>query len=469
MKRTLTTATMFTALLALAWPAAAQDTSNGTGPADTTTAVAPDSAGSSSTAAAVPDLKAWEKGRPIVMQYYRPLDSRGVNMFETTKFPGAPYTDFKFDIGAAFASEMQNLSHSNTAVPVMVNGVNTNQLANIGFGLNNPTANLYLNAQLAPGIRVAMTSYLSSRHHNETWVKDGYVQVDESPIDWAPLNRLMQNVTLRVGDMEINYGDAHFRRGDNGEAVYNPFIGNYIMDAFTTQIGAEAYLKSRGLIGMVALTGGELRGTVLTPDQRSLSVINKLGFDRQLNRDLRVRLTGSLYKTDKAMSDTLYGGDRAGSPYFWVLENTQASETTNAFSGTINPGFRNKVTALQMNPFVKYRGLEVFGVLERADGRATAEVTNRTFNQYAVDTVYRFFEAEKIFVGARYNRVNGNLTGIVNDVGANRWEFGAGWFVIPGLLVKAEYVDQKYFGFPVDNIKNGGHFKGTMLAGVVAF
>jgi len=154
MKRTLTTATMFTALLALAGPAIAQDTSSGSGPADATTAVAPDSDGSSD-AAAAPDLKGWAKGRPIVMQYYRPLDSRGVNIFETTKFPGAPYTDFKFDIGAAFASEMQNLSHSNTAIPVMASGVNTNQLANIGFGFNNPTANLYLNAQLAPGIRVA--------------------------------------------------------------------------------------------------------------------------------------------------------------------------------------------------------------------------------------------------------------------------------------------------------------------------
>jgi hypothetical protein len=122
-----------------------------------------------------------------------------------------------------------------------------------------------------------------------------------------------------------------------------------------------------------------------------------------------------------------------------------------------------------MNPFVKYRGLEVFGVLEHADGRTTAELENRTFNQYAVDTVYRFFEDEKLFVGARYNRVDGNLTGIVNNVGANRWEFGAGWFVIPGLLVKGEYVDQKYFGFPTDNIKNGGRFKGTMLEGVVAF
>ena len=81
----------------------------------------------------------------------------------------------------------------------------------------------------------------------------------------------MKIVTLRVGHMEINYGDAHFRRSDNGKAIYNPFIGNYIMDAFTTEIGAEAYLKTKGLIAMVAMTGGELRGTVLTPEQRGLS------------------------------------------------------------------------------------------------------------------------------------------------------------------------------------------------------
>ena len=59
--------------------------------------------------------------------------------------------------------------------------------------------------------------------------------------------------------------------------------------------------------------------------------------------------------------------------------------------------------------------------------------------------------------------------GIVSDVGANRWQIGAGWFVIPGLLVKGEYVDQKYIGYPQENVKNGGRFKGTMLEGVVAF
>ena len=182
-----------------------------------------------------------------------------------------------------------------------------------------------------------------------------------------------------------------------------------------------------------------------------------------------MRLTGSMYKTDKAMSSTLYGGDRAGSRYYYVLENTTATETAQKDSGLINPGFKNKVTAFQMNPFVKFRGLEIFGVLERAEGMASTEATERTFKQHAADVVYRFLPDEKLFVGIRYNKAQGQLAGIPGDVGAKRWQVGAGWFITPGLLAKAEYVNQKYFGYPTANIKNGGEFKGLMLEGVVAF
>lgn len=412
---------------------------------------------------------AWKNGRPITIQYLRPIDKRGMNVFETTKEPGAEFTDFKLDFGAAFTSQVQSLTHSNAARPNVVNGVDANQLASIGFGFNNPTANLYVNAQIAPGIRVAMTSYLSSRHHNETWVKDGYLQIDQSPIDFVPLKALMQFVTLRVGDFEINYGDAHFRRSDNGNAIYNPFVGNYIMDAFTTQIGGEVYLKASGVVAMGAVTAGELRGTVLTPGQRGPTFIGKLGVDRQLRKQTRVRLTGSMYKSNRSMSDTLYGGDRAGSRYYYVLENTAATESAQKDSGLINPGFKNQVTALQLNPFVKCHGLEVFGVVERAEGKASTELSTRTWKQYALDTVYRFLPSEQLFVGARYNRAEGQLAGIPGNVGAKRWQLGAGWFLTPNLLTKVEYVNQKYFGYPVNNIKSGGKFKGMMLEGVVAF
>src|SRR5690242_21247592 len=110
----------------------------------------------------------------------------------------------------------------------------------------------------------------------------------------------MKYTTLRVGHFEVDYGDAHYRRSDNGQAMYNPFIGNYIMDAFTTQIGGEVYLKPGNLIAMASLTAGELRGTVQTPGKRGPVMIGKLGYDRQINKDLRFRLTGSMYKTNRA-------------------------------------------------------------------------------------------------------------------------------------------------------------------------
>jgi hypothetical protein len=474
MRPTLGIAAALSALLAMGSPAAAQQVADRSVPAAATAPVpkatpVDDTATAAEAVAAAAAESSWKKGRPITLQYFRPLDQRGINVFETTKAPGVEFTGFKLDFGAGFTSQLQNLSHSNTAAPNVVNGVNANQLADIGRGFNNPTANLYINAQLAPGIRVAMTSYLSARHHNETWVKDGYIQIDQSPIDFAPLKALMEIVTVRVGDMEINYGDAHFRRSDNGNAVYNPFVGNYIMDAFTTQVAGEVYLKASSIIAMGAITAGELRGTVLTPEKRGLVYIGKLGTDRQVTKDLRVRVTGSMYKTDRAMSDTLYSGDRAGSRYYYVLENTTATESAQKDSGLLNPGFSNKVTAFQMNPFVKFRGLELFGVIERAEGKAATETTTRVWNQYAIDTVYRFLADDKLFVGTRYNRAEGAIAGITGQVGANRWEFGGGWFITPNVLAKAAYVNQKYFGYPDTSIKNGGQFNGMMLEGVIAF
>jgi hypothetical protein len=407
--------------------------------------------------------------RPIEIQYFRPQDQRGLNVFEAPKVAAAPWEGFKLSFGAAFTQQFQALEHENTASARVVNNVNQNQLVEIGEGFNNATANLYLNAQLAPGIRVALTSYLSSRHHNETWVKDGYLLVDESPLDVPALETLMKYVTLKLGHFEINYGDAHFRRTDNGNAIHNPFVGNLILDAFTTEIGGEVYVRANGFMAMGAITGGEIRGNVTRPADRSPAFIGKLGFDRQLNDDVRVRLTGSAFGQAKAINNTLYAGDRAGSRYYWVLENTQATESAQFTSGLLNPGFRSKIKAYMLNPFVKVHGLELFGVLERAEGRAANESSTRDMRQYAAEAVYRFLGNDRLFVGARYNTVQGELTGMSSDVGIDRVQFGGGWFITNNLLMKAEYVTQKYNDFPATDIRRGGKFNGFMVEGVVAF
>src|SRR6185437_4892810 len=105
----------------------------------------------------------------------------------------------------------------------------------------------------------------------------------------------------KVGHFEINYGDSHFRRSDNGNSIYNPFVGNYILDAFTTEIGAEVYARSNGLIAMVGGTGGEVHGQVTAPQSRSMSILGKLGFDEKLDENFRFRLTGSFYANNKSV------------------------------------------------------------------------------------------------------------------------------------------------------------------------
>jgi hypothetical protein len=443
-------------LAAIAAPAAAQTDvpGGGTTPTDSATAAAPASL-----------------EKPITIQNIRPNDQRGINVFEAPKEEGVPFEGFKLDFGAAFTQQFQSIDHENSATPNVVNGTNLNQLMEIGPGFNNAAANLYLNAQLAPGIRVALTTYLSSRHHQEAWVKDGYLLIDQSPIDHEVLNGLMQYLTLKVGHFEINYGDAHFRRSDNGQAIYNPFVGNLIMDAFTTEVGAEAYFRTGPFLAMVGATGGQIRGDVTNPSKRHPAFLGKVGFDQQLSDNLRVRLTGSAYTTAGSPGATLYAGDRAGSRYWFVLENVNATSTAQASSGLLNPALSREVTAWQINPFVKLGGLELFGVMERAEGRKADETDaqKREWSQYAVDAVYRFLPRDRMYVAARYNTVTGNLPGIAGEIGADRYQIGAGWFITPSVLLKGEYVSQSYNDFPTTDIRNGGEFNGFIFEGVVAF
>ena len=49
--------------------------------------------------------------------------------------------------------------------------------------------------------------------------------------------------------------------------------------------------------------------------------------------------------------------------------------------------------ALQLNPFVKCRGFELFAVLEQAEGRVAIEPVNRRFRQHAIDIIHRFLSA----------------------------------------------------------------------------
>jgi len=449
----------------------------GTAIAGTIAAQTPENGGkstSTATAAASSDTTSPQKAakvslfRPLAISHIRPADKRGVNVFEAPKDDVVPFTGFALSFGGAFNQEFQGLDHSNSANAVMVSGVNANQLITVGHGFNNAVANLNIDAQLAPGIRVSMTSYLSARHHQESWVKDGYLLIDDSPIDNPLLKSIMKVTTLRVGHFELNYGDSHFRRTDNGNGMFNPFVGNYILDDFTTEIGAEAYLRSNGLIAMLGATGGEVHGQVTNPTGRSMAVLGKFGFDESLD-NIRVRLTGSFYANNKSASNTLFTGDRGGSMYYDMLENSASTETANAWSGQVRPGFSNKVNAEVINPFIKIGGAEFFGNFETATGGAFSEPKLRTLHQNVYEGLYRFGDND-FYLGGRYITLKGQLIPKSSlDVSVNRYQLGGGWFVTPNVLAKLEWVKQNYNDFPLADIRSGGQFKGFMISGVVGF
>lgn len=405
------------------------------------------------------------------MPYWRPYDQRGINTFETAKADTAAFDGIKVRLGGSFAQQFQALEHSNTATASFdANEKDVNKLIEIGYGFNLANANLNLDVLLADGIRLNLITYLSSKHHSETWVKGGYLQIDKLGFLNSPLaDRLMENLTLRVGHMEINYGDAHYRRSDNAQALHNPFVGNYIMDAFATEIGADVTFQKSGFLAVAGITGGEIQGGLTKPKDRAPSFYGKVGYDNSLSEQLRVRLTGSVYTTKSSVRNTLYGGDRAGSRYNLVMENEQATLSSQFTSGRLNPGLTDNITAVVLNPFVKYGGLEFFGNFERARGKAANETSERTWDQIGTDLLYRFGARENYYVGGRYNKVSGKLPVAGTKANIQRTALGAGWFVTRNILAKAEYVNQEYNNFAVTDIRNGGEFHGVMVEGVIAF
>lgn len=54
-----------------------------------------------------------------------------------------------------------------------------------------------------------LRTYLSARHHNEAWVKGGYIQVDDLDfIKEGFAANIMKHARVKIGMDEINYGDS---------------------------------------------------------------------------------------------------------------------------------------------------------------------------------------------------------------------------------------------------------------------
>lgn len=458
------------------------------------------------------------------LQYFRPSDKTGINIFEPSKQEDKAYEGFKIRIGGSFTQDYQNFTHSNKARYVATsasNKTNKNYLYNVIkaedttsatlSGFNLAMANLNLDFQIEDGIRVCLENYMSSRHHSEFWVKGGYIQIDKLPMFNNP-QWFTDYVRVKIGHFQPNFGDQQFRRSDGGNAIFNPFAENHILDAFTTEIGGEVYIfPTKSVMLMAGMSSGFINGSsTKQPDainssgvvatKRNPSVFFKAAYDNTFGEDLRFRLSASMYHNGNIQRNTLYAGDRTGSHYFGVMEpatinglpisiSTSPSDPTkqagpNFTSGRFNPGLSNRIDAITINPFIKFKGLEIFGSYDILSGSVYSDVKGelsntewikRDWNQFAIEGVYRFFSNEQAYIAARYNSTTGEPQGMKDaqgnqlEVSMNRTAIAAGWFPTKNLLLKFEYVNQDYKDFPITDYRYEGKFKGLMIEAVVGF
>ena len=277
------------------------------------------------------------------IQYTRAYDQTGINVFEPSKMDNNVYDGFKIKIGGSFTQDYQKLKSENKANYVRTsatNALNKNYL--YGFikaedtlssnltGFNTAMANLNFDIQIGDGIRVFLENYMSARHHNEFWVKGGYIQIDKLPMFNNP-EWFTKNVRVKIGHFQPNYGDFQFRRSDGGNTIFNPFTENLILDAFTTEIGGEVYIfPTENLMLMGGMSAGFINGNIVkqpdainnfkvVPTKRTPSLFAKIAYDKSSD-DLRYRLSASVYHNSNIPRNTMFAGDRTGSHWFGVME-----------------------------------------------------------------------------------------------------------------------------------------------------
>ena len=199
---------------------------------------------------------------------------------------------------------------------------------------------------------------------------------------------------------------------DNGQALFNPFVGNLLMDAFTTEIGGELYWRSNGMPGDGVGDGrrgarpGAQAGTALVELHR------QAGHGPGTSAPPRVRLTGSFYQAPEV--DEQHALHRQPRRLALLLRGRERpTRPSRRRRGPATCGWTSahKVAAWVINPFVKWgRGSRCSATSSRRRGRSNAanDTQLRTWNQYAGDAIYRFLD-NQLYVGGRYCTANGPL------------------------------------------------------------
>lgn len=338
-----------------------------------------------------------------------------------------------------------------------------NPLAKVAPGFQNAFGDLGFVGKFGRNeeITLVFDMYLSSRNHpSQTYGNEGYIIMRGVPENLQSLKFLepvLKKVDLKAGHMLVDFGDAAEHRTNNAIAQKNPLVGNFVIDPNIVSIGMQASSKPGSRFGWLV---GVSNGTT-TEDWnvgRGFAYNGKLIF----NPTSSLRTSVSYIATDQSDNPNksgggsqmqMFTGNRSGERYAGVLGGGQAP-------GNVFPQAGEKFSAAQFDvTFKNGSPLELYGhygMTQDLDINGSAAGTPKEkWSYYAGDVVYRITPA--IYAAARYsNASTSQLAGVDSNGTVDRIQVGGGLWLTKNLLVKMEYVNQKYSGFAEGQVVNNG-------------
>jgi predicted porin len=309
-------------------------------------------------------------------------------------------------------------------------------------------------------IEVVFDMYLSSRNHpSQTYGNEGYMILRGVPENLQSLKFLepvLKRVDVKAGHFLVDFGDNKDHRSNNAIVQKNPLVGNFVVDPNIVSIGMQVSSKPGARYGWLV---GANNGTT-TEDWsigRGFAVNGKVFF----NPIKPLRVSASYMTADQSDNPNksgggsqlqMFTGNRSGERYAGVMGGGQAP-------GNVFPQAGEKFSAAQLDltyddatfPLKFYAH---YGQTQDKDiNGSAAGAPEETWNYYAGDVVYKITPA--LYAAARYsNATTDMLAGRDTDGKVNRIQVGGGFWLTRNMLMKLEYVTQKYSGFRQGDMVN---------------
>ncbi|MFL6247765.1 MAG: hypothetical protein ACJ74H_17205 [Thermoanaerobaculia bacterium] len=309
-------------------------------------------------------------------------------------------------------------------------------------------------------IEVVFDLYLSSRNHpSQTYGNEGYMILHGVPENLQSLKFLepiLSKVDIKAGHFLVDFGDNGQHRSNNAIVQKNPLVGNFVVDPNIVSIGMQINSKPGTRFGWLV---GANNGTT-TEDWtvgRGFAANGKLYFYpikplRASVSYMTADQSDNATKTAGGSALQMFSGNRSGERYAGVMGGGQAP-------GNVFPQAGEKFSAAQFDLTYDDASspIKLYGHVGRTQDQdingSAVGTPEESWNYFAGDVVYKITPA--LYAAARYSGATTDmLNGRETDGKVSRIQVGGGLWLTRNMLMKLEYVTQKYSGFREGDMVN---------------